>query len=179
MASEVGFGRRIRIHGSEEIPSSACGAVLEIEAGKRTEMMFHMHNQKILYVLSGKVDVLIIKNGMLKKKEFGQGESISVSPGLVHQIEAKENSVVIDFGTDDRAYMGSDPLDVHIIERGTPPQPKEIELTEEEKKRVAEAIDAAKKELVDDKQPKPEKPATKKKTKRKTKKKKATKKTLN
>jgi len=178
MSGEVGFGRRIRIHGSEEIPSSACGAVLELEAGKRTEMMFHMYNQKILYVLFGKVNVLVIKDGVLKKKEFSQGESISVFPGLVHQIEAKENSVVIDFGTDSRAYMGSTPSDVYVIEKGTPPQPKEVELTEEERARVEEAIDAAKKELVDDKQPEPEKPVVKKKTKR-TRKKKTTKKVLN
>jgi len=174
MAGEVGFGRRVRVHGSSEVPSSACGAVLEIEAGKRTEMMFHMHNQKILYVLFGKVDVLIIKDGVLKKKEFVQGESISVFPGLVHQIEAKENSVVIDFGTDSRAYMGSSPSDVYVIEKGTPPEPKEVEMTEEEKSRIEEAIDAAKKELVDDKQP--QQVEVKKKTRRK---KKTSKKTLN
>jgi mannose-6-phosphate isomerase-like protein (cupin superfamily) len=167
MAGEVGFGNRARIFGSSDVASTACGAVLEIGAGKKTEMMFHVKNDKILYVLAGKLDVLVISDGVLKKKEFNRGESIAISPGLVHQLEAVENSIVIEFGTEPNAYRSLS--DVFVVEKGTQPQPKELVLSEEDKVRVEEAVEKAK-EIVEAKKPKPVKKKTTKKkaTKKKT-----------
>jgi mannose-6-phosphate isomerase-like protein (cupin superfamily) len=162
MSSEVGFGNRARVFGSKDIASTACGAVLEINAGKKTEMMFHVKNDKILYVLVGKLDVLVINDGVLKKKEFNRGESIAITPGLVHQLEAVENSIVIEFGTEPNAYR--DLSDMFVVEKGTQPQPKELVLSEEDKARVEEAVEKAK-EIVEAKKPKPvKKKTTKKKT---------------
>lgn len=116
--TQVGFGNRVKIRGSEENPSKACGAVLEINAGKKSEMMFHLKNDKVLYVLVGKINIVVIQDGALKRKEFDRGESVAINPGFVHQIEAIEDSIVVEFGTNPEAYTES-PKDTVVIEKGT------------------------------------------------------------
>lgn len=144
----VGFGARTRVHGSDSTPSSACGAVLEIESGKKTEMAFHLHNDKILYVMMGKVDVVVIRDGVIQRSEFSKGSSFVVSPGLVHQFEAKENTVMIEFGTNPEAYK-NEMKDTFVIEKGTAPpvveEPKDpgfnVIMTDEDRAKAKEDSD--------------------------------------
>lgn len=148
--AQIGFGNRVRIHGNSENPSNACGAVLEVKAGLKTEMMFHLKNDKILYMLMGKAKLIVIQDGVLKGRDFNQGESLSIPPGLAHQVEAIENSVIVEFGSCPEAY--SEPQsDIRVIEKGTRADTEEqassVIMTEEDRAKVEEAIDEAEKEL--------------------------------
>ena len=45
---KTGFGKRIAITAAD---ASVGGVILEIEKGKRTDMVFHTHTKKLLYVM--------------------------------------------------------------------------------------------------------------------------------
>jgi mannose-6-phosphate isomerase-like protein (cupin superfamily) len=151
---QVGFGSRVRVFGTGEVPSAACGAVLEVKEGKKTEMMFHLDNEKILYILMGSVYVIIIQDGVVKKKLFQRGESISISRGLVHQFEAAENSLLVEFGTNPNAYTDAvegTERDFMVVEKGSPIEEEPTEpgynviMTDADKQNVEETKEKTKK----------------------------------
>lgn len=154
--ANIGFGSRVRIHGSQDSPTNACGAIYEIVTGKKTEMMYHLKNEKIVYVLRGQVRLWVIQDGILKNKDFSTGQTVMVTPGLAHQFEAIEQSILVEFGTNQQAYAGEGLEDVFIVEKGTPPvedQTPSIVMTDEDKARVEEAVEQVTEEKEPDNKP--------------------------
>lgn len=114
MAGEIGYGARIRI--STEGVNDLGGAILEIEAGKSTDMVFHRNIRKIFYLLTGKLKATVISAGQVKSLEVLKGTSFSVDPGLVYQLSGTEKSVLIEFCN---ASPTEADKDTYIISRGS------------------------------------------------------------
>lgn len=128
--SDVGYGNRVRVYDAAETNAgNACGALHEVMAGNKTPMVFHMCNEKIVYVLNGKVNVIIIQGGTFKLRECNRGESIAIPAGVPHQFEALEDSLLVEFGTFRGAYSGGE--DTTVIQKGTPLEEKTKEATED------------------------------------------------
>ena len=91
---KTGYGQKIVVKHEE---FGMGGNILEIEVGKRTDMIFHIHTRKVVYVLMGKVNVIILTEGKMAKVEMASGASFAVKEGLIYQLEAIEKAVVVEF----------------------------------------------------------------------------------
>lgn len=158
--SDVGYGSRAVIRDKEH---NIGGAIHKVEAGKRTDMLFHTRLTKVLYLLAGDATIRVIKDGQVKGMKFEAGTSLSIPPGFMHQIEAKTDTIIVEFINDpSTAYNteeGGD-NDTHVISKGT----NDIVALPEEKTQPAIVMSEE------------DKAATKKTTKKKTTKKKSTRK---
>jgi mannose-6-phosphate isomerase len=76
------------------------GKLLHVDAGQRLSLQFHRLKDETSYVLSGRL--LLVRGASaddLREEEIGPGFSWRVEPGMVHTIEAIEDSVVIEVST--------------------------------------------------------------------------------
>ena len=68
--------------------------------GHRCSLQLHNHKKETIYVLSGQ---LRITSGSdqdnLTGKIYSEGESITISPGVVHRMEGVEDSIYIEAST--------------------------------------------------------------------------------
>jgi mannose-6-phosphate isomerase len=73
------------------------GKLLRIDAGQQLSVQFHERKDETSYLLSGR---LLILQGpspeALASREIGPGGTWRNEPGLVHSIEAIEDSIVIE-----------------------------------------------------------------------------------
>jgi len=118
--SEIGYGSRAVVWDKAR---NVGGAVHKIEAGKKTDMVFHTRLTKVLYLLGGKATIRVIKNGQIKGIPFEPGTSLSIPPGFMHQVEAETECIVIEFVNDPSSAYGSDEdnKDTHVVSKGTTP----------------------------------------------------------
>jgi mannose-6-phosphate isomerase len=73
------------------------GKLLRIEAGQRLSIQFHKRKDETSYLLSGRLLVLQGPSAeALTSREIEPGATWRNEPGLVHSIEAIEDSVVIE-----------------------------------------------------------------------------------
>jgi mannose-6-phosphate isomerase len=76
------------------------GKLLHVDAGHRLSLQKHREKDETSYLLSGR---LLLTRGpsadQLITEEIGPGFSWRVEPGVVHTIEALEDSVVIEAST--------------------------------------------------------------------------------
>lgn len=115
MENEPGFGDRVKVFSDD---SNACGSITRLVKGKSAEMHFHLTNDKVVYILSGTVEMAVIKDGVYKHQILAPGASVSIKAGVVHQLKAVEDSIIVEFGTNPRTY-DLDGKDVHIIDNGS------------------------------------------------------------
>jgi len=68
--------------------------------GKRCSLQFHKRKCETIYVLSGK---LAISHGntpeQVQSKLYESGQTITIKPGIVHRMEAVEDSVYLEAST--------------------------------------------------------------------------------
>jgi mannose-6-phosphate isomerase-like protein (cupin superfamily) len=86
-----GWGREIRITNS----SRYCGKILEITKGKRCSLHVHKLKTESFYLRSGRLKIGVKESAeadVIKMFELYQGECMDVPLGLVHQMEALEDS---------------------------------------------------------------------------------------
>jgi mannose-6-phosphate isomerase-like protein (cupin superfamily) len=110
-ASVVGYGKRMSI-GHEGF--GVGGAVLDMDAGKKTDMVFHRVNGKLLYLLSGNLKVVVLRDGVASSVNVEAGMSFYVRPGLVYQLEAVSRAIVIEFAQPE-AFSS----DIYCITKGS------------------------------------------------------------
>jgi mannose-6-phosphate isomerase len=76
------------------------GKLLRIDAGQRLSVQFHERKDESSYLLSGRV---LLGQGpsveALRTRELGPGEAWRNEPGVVHSLEALEDSVVLEVST--------------------------------------------------------------------------------
>jgi mannose-6-phosphate isomerase len=73
------------------------GKLLRIDAGQRLSIQFHEHKDETSYLLSGRLRVLQGPSvEALAGREVEPGTAWRNEPGLVHSVEAIEDSVVIE-----------------------------------------------------------------------------------
>jgi hypothetical protein len=117
--SLIGFGSRVRV--STEECEDLGGAILDIEEGKQTDMVFHTKVKKIFYLLTGKLKATLIADGKIKALEINKGSSFAVMPGLVYQLQGLERSIVIEFCNASPALADKD---LFVVTKGTQPADK-------------------------------------------------------
>jgi mannose-6-phosphate isomerase len=76
------------------------GKLLFVEAGHQLSLQLHREKDESSYLLSGR---MLLTRGpsaeRLEKVEIGPGHAWRVQPGVVHSIEALEDSVVLEVST--------------------------------------------------------------------------------
>ena len=73
---------------------------LTMHKGHRCSLQYHNLKKETIYVLSGKLKIFTGKNKEeLNSKIYEDGESITISPGIIHRMEAVEDSVYLEAST--------------------------------------------------------------------------------
>lgn len=93
-----GWGREIWIANNPLY----CGKMLEIRKGKRCSLHFHKRKTESFYLRSGRLKVRVkesAESAVMEEFEMLPGECMDVPPGLVHQMEALEDSELFEFST--------------------------------------------------------------------------------
>jgi mannose-6-phosphate isomerase len=76
------------------------GKLLYVDAGHRLSLQYHERKDETSYVLSGRVLVVQgTEERSLKQRELGPGQVWRNEPGLIHTIEAIEDTVVLEVST--------------------------------------------------------------------------------
>lgn len=68
--------------------------------GHRCSLQLHNHKKETIYVLSGQLRIISGPDqGNLTEKIYSEGESITISPGVVHRMEGVEDSIYLEAST--------------------------------------------------------------------------------
>jgi mannose-6-phosphate isomerase-like protein (cupin superfamily) len=92
-----------------------CGKILEISKGRRCSLHYHKLKTESFYLRVGRLRVKLKASPHSPESEqfeIGPGDCMDINPGLVHQMEALEDSELYEFSTQ---HFDSDS---HRIERG-------------------------------------------------------------
>jgi hypothetical protein len=122
--AKTAFGKKVVVTAHEE---GLGGVILEIEKGKKTDMVFHVSVKKLLYVVMGKLFITVLADGKMAKVEAVAGSSFAVREGLAYQLEGAEKSIVVEFSN------GWLPKDVHCISKGSVEETPTVEAPVEQK----------------------------------------------
>ncbi len=93
-----GWGREIWIANNVQY----CGKILEIMKGKRCSLHFHKVKTESFYLRSGCLRIRVqdsVNKEPVSEFELYEGECMDVPAGLVHQMEALEDSELYEFST--------------------------------------------------------------------------------
>lgn len=71
--------------------------VLSIKAGSRCSMHRHACKKNLFYVFSGRLKVIVEKDGLVDEVVLGPGEKTTVMPGLWHRFEAIEDTEILEY----------------------------------------------------------------------------------
>ena len=68
--------------------------------GHRCSLQLHNHKKETIYVLSGQLRIISGPDqDNLTGKIYTEGESITISPGVVHRMEGVEDSIYLESST--------------------------------------------------------------------------------
>jgi mannose-6-phosphate isomerase-like protein (cupin superfamily) len=93
-----GWGREVWIANNGHY----CGKILEIKQGKRCSLHFHKLKTETFYLRAGRLKVRIKESPgaeAFEEFELVPGDCMDVPIGLVHQMEALEDSELLEFST--------------------------------------------------------------------------------
>lgn len=93
-----GWGREVWLANNELY----CGRILEILKGKRCSLHFHKLKTESFFLRAGRLRVSIKESAaaeVLEEFELRAGECLDIPRGLVHQMEALEDSELFEFST--------------------------------------------------------------------------------
>jgi mannose-6-phosphate isomerase-like protein (cupin superfamily) len=79
-----------------------CGKILEIRKGKRCSLHYHKLKTESFYLHKGRLKIRVkesVDSERLESFEISSGDCMDVAPGLVHQMEALEDSELFEFST--------------------------------------------------------------------------------
>jgi len=93
-----GWGREVWIANNDRY----CGKILEIKRGKRLSLHYHKLKTETFFLRAGKLVVRIKESPESEQIEefvLSPGDCMDVPVGLVHQMEALEDSELLEFST--------------------------------------------------------------------------------
>ena len=93
-----GWGREVWIANNDRY----CGKILEIKKGRRCSLHFHKIKTETFYLHSGQLKVRVKESAespAIEEYLLNPGECMDVPVGLVHQMEAVEDSELFEFST--------------------------------------------------------------------------------
>lgn len=66
----------------------------------RCSLQYHNHKKETIFVLSGQLRIISGKNkDNLTEKIYTAGQSVTITPGVVHRMEGKDESVYLEAST--------------------------------------------------------------------------------
>ncbi len=75
------------------------GKILHVNAGEVLSLQYHNLKDETMHVLRGQLVLRTKESEQLTERALRAGESIRIPPGLIHQIEAGEDSDVLEAST--------------------------------------------------------------------------------
>lgn len=92
-----GWGREVIVTNNDEY----CGKLLYFDKGKKFSMHFHIDKKETFYVLKGylRLHYFDLNNADEKQHNLHEGNVIEINRCEPHQIEALEDSIIIEFST--------------------------------------------------------------------------------
>jgi mannose-6-phosphate isomerase len=86
------------IYSPEEL--GIVGKILEIKAGKRLSLQYHDQKKETLCLLGGQVDLWIGREeNNIKAVKMELRSGYTIEPNIIHRLEAKEDSLVLEVST--------------------------------------------------------------------------------
>ena len=92
---EKGWGYELWIHNDEKY----CGKLLFFSKGKKCSLHYHKLKHETFYVQSGSLKCTFIYGDNTENVMFSPGDVKEIHPGLIHQMEAIEDTVMFEFST--------------------------------------------------------------------------------
>lgn len=92
---EKGWGYELWIHNDEKY----CGKLLFFVKGKKCSLHYHKLKHETFYVQSGSLKCKFIDNDIEENIVLNAGDSKEIYQGLIHQMEALEDTVMFEFST--------------------------------------------------------------------------------
>lgn len=93
-----GWGREVWIANNDRY----CGKILEIKKGKRLSLHFHKIKTETFFLRAGRLIVRVKESEVSETMEefiLSPGDCMDVPIGLIHQMEAIEDSELFEFST--------------------------------------------------------------------------------
>ena len=93
-----GWGREVWIANNAKY----CGKILEIRKGKRCSLHFHKLKTESFYLRRGRLRIRLresVDTATIREFDLQEGECMDIPPGLVHQMQALEDSELYEFST--------------------------------------------------------------------------------
>ena len=93
-----GWGREVWIANNAKY----CGKILEIRKGKRCSLHFHKLKSESFYLRRGRLRIRLkesVDADTIREFDLQEGECMDIPPGLLHQMQAIEDSELYEFST--------------------------------------------------------------------------------
>jgi mannose-6-phosphate isomerase-like protein (cupin superfamily) len=93
-----GWGREVWIANNPRY----CGKILQITKGKRCSLHFHKLKTESFYLRCGRLHIIVKESAdaeTIHEFELYEGECMDIPTGLVHQMEALEDTELYEFST--------------------------------------------------------------------------------
>ena len=75
------------------------GKLLHVKAGQILSLQYHTKKDETMHVLRGELFLRTKRGDVLEERRFRSGESVHIPARLIHQIEAIEDSDVLEAST--------------------------------------------------------------------------------
>jgi len=75
------------------------GKILHVRAGHVLSLQYHNYKDETMHVLAGELILRTQQDGALVARPFRAGETLHITPMLIHQIEAVVDSDVLEAST--------------------------------------------------------------------------------
>lgn len=77
--------------------------IIRIKKGTKTSLQYHVRKRETNYVYAGKIMFYFQKkkDGPVEKMELGPHSCAQVAPGLIHRVEALEDTILVEASTND------------------------------------------------------------------------------
>ena len=83
-----------------DVPGAFTGKELHVRAGESLSLQYHVEKEEVIAVREGRIMVEIGHAAdALDRVELGVGDSIHITPGIIHRTNAIEDSILLEAST--------------------------------------------------------------------------------
>lgn len=75
------------------------GKILFIKSGEALSLQYHKQKDETIYLINGKMELVINKNGKRKINRMSVGDSFHIQPGTIHRMAALTDCLVCEVST--------------------------------------------------------------------------------
>ena len=75
------------------------GKILHVKAGHALSRQYHRQKDETMHLLRGEMILRLGTEGQLEERVFRAGDSVHIPAGMVHQVEAVEDSDILEAST--------------------------------------------------------------------------------